>query len=80
MEFISFIKGLQKKGKIYYDVWLKILFKLEEQDTIELNRRLDLSKSQYYRIISFGMKYLIHLFNLITENYLFVKPKRLKKK
>jgi len=56
MEFISFIKGLQKKGKIYQDVWMSILFRLEEKDTIELNRRLDLSKSQYYRIISFGMK------------------------
>lgn len=56
MEFISFIKSLQKKGKIYYDVWLPILFRLEEKSTIELNRRLDLSKSQYYRIISFGMK------------------------
>lgn len=56
MEFISFIKSLQKKGKIYYDVWLPILFRLEEKNTIELNRRLDLSKSQYYRIISFGME------------------------
>jgi hypothetical protein len=56
MEFISFIKGLQKKGKIYQDVWMSILFRLEEKDTIDLNRRLDLSKSQYYRIISFGMK------------------------
>jgi hypothetical protein len=44
MEFISFIKGLQKKGKIYHDVWLSILFRLEEKDTIELHRRLDLSK------------------------------------
>jgi uncharacterized phage protein (TIGR02220 family) len=56
MEFISFIKGLQKKGKIYHDVWMSILFRLEESNTIELHRRLDLSKSQYYRIISFGMK------------------------
>lgn len=56
MEFISFIKGLQKKGKIYHDVWMSILFRLEEINTIELHRRLDLSKSQYYRIISFGMK------------------------
>lgn len=56
MELISFIKGLQKKGKIYYDVWMSILFRLEENNTIELHRRLDLSKSQYYRIISFGMK------------------------
>lgn len=56
MEFISFIKSLQKKGKIYYDVWLPILFRLEEKNTIELNRRLDLSKSQYYRIISFGIE------------------------
>lgn len=56
MEYISFIKALQKKGKIYYEVWLSILFRLEEKNTIELHRRLDLSKSQYYRIITFGMK------------------------
>lgn len=56
MEYISFIKALQKKGKIYYEVWLSILFRLEEKNTIDIHRRLDLSKSQFYRIISFGMK------------------------
>jgi hypothetical protein len=30
MEFVSFLKILFKKGKIYYDVWLPILFQLEE--------------------------------------------------
>ena len=56
MELISFIKGLRKKGKVYYDVWLPILFELEENQNYKLNRRLDISKSQYYRIISFGME------------------------
>lgn len=56
MEIISFIKELQKKGKLYYDVWLPILFKLEDNSEIQISRRLDLSKSQYYRIISFGLK------------------------
>lgn len=56
MEIISFIKALQKKGKIYYDVWLPILFKLEENNEIQISRRLDISKTQYYRIISFGVE------------------------
>lgn len=56
MEIISFIKALQKKGKIYYDVWLPILFRLEENNEIQISRRLDISKTQYYRIISFGVE------------------------
>jgi uncharacterized phage protein (TIGR02220 family) len=56
MELISFLKILKSKGKLYYDVWFKILFELEENKTIKLSRRLDMSKTQYYRIISFGIK------------------------
>jgi uncharacterized phage protein (TIGR02220 family) len=59
MDYISFIKSLQKKGKIYYEIWLSILFRLEEEETVSLNRKLDylgLSKSQFYRIISYGIK------------------------
>lgn len=56
MEIISFIKALQKKGKLYYDIWLQILFKLEENNEIQISRRLDISKTQYYRIISFGVE------------------------
>jgi uncharacterized phage protein (TIGR02220 family) len=56
MELISFIKSLKKRDKIYYDIWLPILFELEEKNTVILNRRLDLSKTQYYRIISYGIK------------------------
>lgn len=56
MEIISFIKALQKKGKIYYDVWLPILFRLEENNEIQISRRSDISKTQYYRIISFGVE------------------------
>lgn len=56
MEFISFIKELRKKGKIYYDVWIYILFELEEKKSYSINRRLDISKTQYYRIISFGIQ------------------------
>ena len=56
MEFVSFLKILFKKGKIYYDVWLPILFQLEEKNEAIVNRRLNISKTQYYRIISFGLK------------------------
>lgn len=56
MEFISFIKELRKKGEIYYDVWIHILFELEEKKSYSINRRLDISKTQYYRIISFGIQ------------------------
>jgi uncharacterized phage protein (TIGR02220 family) len=56
MELISFIKSLKKKGEIYYDIWLPILFKLEENNTVKINRNLDLSKSKYYRIIHYGIQ------------------------
>lgn len=56
MEYITFIKALQKKGKIYYDFWLIILFKLEENNTIKMDNNLGLSKTQFYRILHFGVK------------------------
>ena len=55
MELISFIKTLLKEGKIYYDVWQPILFSLEENKHAVLNRRLDISKTTYHRIIKFGL-------------------------
>ena len=56
MELITFLKILKAKGDNYYDVWWKILVELEQNTTLKLNRRLDISKTQYYRIISFGIK------------------------
>jgi uncharacterized phage protein (TIGR02220 family) len=55
MELISFIRSLLKEGKIYYDVWQPILFSLEENKYAILNRRLDISKTTYHRIIKFGL-------------------------
>jgi uncharacterized phage protein (TIGR02220 family) len=56
MELITFLKILKSKGNDYYDVWWKILFQLEQNPNIKLSRRLDISKTQYYRIIRFGIK------------------------
>jgi uncharacterized phage protein (TIGR02220 family) len=56
MELITFLKILKSKGNDYYDVWWNILFQLEQNPNIKLSRRLDISKTQYYRIIRFGIK------------------------
>jgi uncharacterized phage protein (TIGR02220 family) len=56
MEVISFLKKLKHKSVNHYDVWLSILFKLEESKLIELHPRLDLPKTNYYRIINYGIK------------------------
>lgn len=56
MEIISFLKKLKHKSANHYDVWLSILFKLEETKLIELHPRLDLPKTNYYRIINYGIK------------------------
>ena len=56
MELISFIKSLLKEGKIYYDVWQPILFSLEENKYAILERRLNVSKTTYHRIIKFGLE------------------------
>ena len=69
MELISFIKGLRKKGKSYYDVWLPILFELEEKNHYKINRRLDISQTQYYRIISFGVQLWSELVTSTTLEY-----------
>lgn len=64
MQIITFIKALRIKGKIYNDVWLPILFSLEEKGEVKINRRLDISKSQHYRIISYG----IELWNKVVSD------------
>lgn len=69
MELISFIKELRNKGKSYYDIWLPILFELEEKKYYKLNRRLDVSQTQYYRIISFGVKLWSELVPSISLEY-----------
>jgi uncharacterized phage protein (TIGR02220 family) len=84
MELISFIKGLLKKGKVYHDVWLPILFELEEKKLYKLNQRLDISKSQYYRIISFGVELWAELVPSVPLEYkrgnLFINVKTASKK
>jgi uncharacterized phage protein (TIGR02220 family) len=95
MELISFIKSLLKKDKIYYDVWLPILFDLEEKKFHNINRKLDISKTTYHRIIKFGvMTFNQNVPNLhidhkkgvlcLVENQIFVpkksKPKKEAKK
>ena len=57
MEIIDFINDLRKMGDIYYKIWFPIILQFHKQETvvIKLNVPLDISKSNYYRIINYGI-------------------------
>lgn len=57
MEIIDFINDLRKMGSQYYNIWLPIIVQFHKQETviIKLNVPLDVPKTTYYRIISYGV-------------------------
>jgi uncharacterized phage protein (TIGR02220 family) len=57
MEIIDFINDLRKMGSIYYKIWFPIILQFHKEETvvIKLNVPLDISKSNYYRIINYGL-------------------------
>jgi uncharacterized phage protein (TIGR02220 family) len=74
MDAICFIQELNKKGKIYKDVWLHLLLKYEDNKPIpfNVNVRFDtISVSTYYRIVDYG----ISLFPKFFYNYSIVKQR-----
>jgi uncharacterized phage protein (TIGR02220 family) len=60
MELIKFIRELRKKGQEYYDVWMLILFQIQdcESQQIKLMKPIDMPRSSYHRIIETGLKLL----------------------
>lgn len=60
MEFLKFIQELRKKGQPYYDVWMLMLFQIEdcESQQLKLIKPIDMPRSSYHRIIEFGLKIL----------------------
>ena len=59
MEIIDFINDLRKMGGIYYKIWFPIILQFHKEETvvIKLNVPLDISKSNYYRIINILPKF-----------------------
>jgi len=57
MEIIDFINDLRKMGSQYYNIWLPIIVRFHKEETvvIRLNVPLDVPKTTYYRIISYGI-------------------------
>ena len=57
MEIIDFINDLRKMGGIYYKIWFPIILQFHKEETvvIKLTVPLDISKSNYYRIINYGI-------------------------
>jgi uncharacterized phage protein (TIGR02220 family) len=78
MELIKFIRELRKKGQPYYDVWMQLLFQIEdcESQEIKLIKPIEMPKSSYHRIIEFGLKtlpnYVITLSFKKDRNHLIV--------
>ena len=60
MEFLKFIRELRKKGQQYYDVWMLMLFQIEdcESQKIRLIKPTYIPRSSYHRIIEFGLRIL----------------------
>lgn len=74
MDAILFIQDLNKKGKIYKDVWLHLLLKYEENKPISFNVNVKfdtVSVSTYYRIVDYGISIFPNFFN----NYKIVKQR-----
>jgi uncharacterized phage protein (TIGR02220 family) len=66
MDAIFFIQDLNKKGKIYKDVWLHLLLKYEENKPISFNVNVKfdtVSVSTYYRIVDYGISIFPNFFN-----------------
>ena len=78
MELIKFIRELRKKGQQYYDVWMQLLFQIEdcESQQIKLINPIDMPRSSYHRIIEFGLKILPNHVSTLSfkkdRNYLIV--------
>ena len=51
---------MRKKGQPYYDVWMQLLFQIEdcEIQEIKLIKPIEMPKSSYHRIIQFGLQTL----------------------
>jgi uncharacterized phage protein (TIGR02220 family) len=78
MELIKFIRELRKKGQQYYDVWMLMLFQIEDcqSQQIKLIKPIDIPRSSYHRIIEFGLKILPNHVSTLSfkkdRNYLIV--------
>lgn len=78
MEFLKFIQELRKKGQPYYDVWMLMLFQIEdcESQQLKLIKPIDMPRSSYHRIIEFGLKILPNHISTLSfkkeRNYLIV--------
>ena len=78
MELIKFIRELRKKGQQYYDVWMQLLFQIEDcqSQQIKLMKPIDIPRSSYHRIIEFGLKILPNHVSTLSfkkdRNYLIV--------
>jgi len=71
MEIIDFINDLRKMGSIYYKIWFPIILQFHKEETvvIKLNVPLEISKSNYYRIINYG----ISVFPKYVKKYSLIK-------
>lgn len=73
MEIIDFINDLRKMGSQYYNIWLPIIVRFHKEETvvIRLNVPLDVPKTTYYRIISYGISVFPKYVNLyvLTKNH-----------
>jgi uncharacterized phage protein (TIGR02220 family) len=58
MELILFLKDLQKKGKLYYEIWMPLLIQYNDTDlqTIKLSITPNVPKGTYHRVIAYGIE------------------------
>jgi uncharacterized phage protein (TIGR02220 family) len=71
MEIIDFINDLRTMGSAYYKAWLPLIlqFHKEENVSVKLSIPFDVSKSNYYRIINYGLM----VFPNYVKNYTLTK-------
>ena len=73
MGLILFLKELQSKGGLYYQIWMPLLIQYngENGQAIKLSVTPNVPKSTYYRIIQYG----VDVFPKYIKNYSLVKKR-----
>lgn len=58
MEIILFLKDLQNKGKLYYEIWMPLLIQYNGTDLqyIKLSVTPNIPKGTYHRVIMYGVE------------------------
>lgn len=57
MEFLTFLKDLRRKNKMYFEIWVNIIFQYnnEKEKIINIYPNLEVHQRTFYRIIEYGI-------------------------